>query len=77
MSTRGAAKLNFSEWGSNGGEGGGDAVETVRNGSMPPNYYTWFGLHSNAKLTAAEKKELADGLTKTFQQSGSGGGGGG
>jgi hypothetical protein len=73
----GRAKLNFSEWGSGRGEGGDDAAETVRNGSMPPSYYTWFGLHSNAKLTAAEKKELADGLTKTFQQSGSSRGGGG
>jgi hypothetical protein len=69
----GRAALNFSEWGSKQGEGGDDAVETVRNGSMPPDYYTWFGLHSDAKLTPAERKELADGLAKTLRASGSSG----
>jgi hypothetical protein len=67
--------LNFSEWGKKGGEDADDAVETVRNGSMPPNYYTWLGLHSDAKLTARERKELADGLQRTLRQSGGGGGG--
>ena len=71
----GRAALNFSEWGTKGGEGGDDAVETVRNGSMPPDYYTWLGLHGNAKLTAKEKKELADGLSRTLRQSGGSGGG--
>ena len=37
-------------------------AETVRNGSMPPNYYTWFGMHSNAKLTPAQRRQLADGF---------------
>ncbi len=66
----GRAKLNFSEWGSRHG-GSDDAVETVTNGSMPPSYYTWFGMHADAKLTSAQRKELADGLRKTL-----GGGGG-
>ena len=39
---------------------------------MPPSYYTWFGMHGNAKLTPAERQELAAGLTKPL-----GGGGGG
>ena len=70
----GRDKLNFSEWGSRGGEGSDDAIETIKNGSMPPGYYTWFGLHSDAKLSAKEKQELIDGLRKTFANSGGGGG---
>ena len=63
----GRAALNFSNWSGAHGEGAGDAVETVRNGSMPPSYYTWFGLHSNAKLTKAEQDELARGLTASLR----------
>ena len=62
----GRAALNFSEWKGSRGEGAGDAVEVVRDGSMPPSYYTWFGLHSNAKLTKAERAALADGLRKSL-----------
>jgi hypothetical protein len=29
---------------------------------MPPSYYTWFGLHSAAKLTKSERDELIRGL---------------
>jgi mono/diheme cytochrome c family protein len=57
--------LNFSEWGSRQGEPD-DAAETVSEGSMPPDYYTWFGMHGAAKLTRAERKELAAGLRKTL-----------
>ncbi len=71
----GRAALNFSEWGSSQGEGAGDAAETVSNGSMPPNYYTWLGMHGPASLTAAERKELATGLQKTLGGSGGSGGG--
>ncbi|MSO78017.1 MAG: hypothetical protein EXQ79_00230 [Acidimicrobiia bacterium] len=59
--------LNFSDCtkstggGEGGGEGGGDAAETVGR-SMPPGYYTWFGLHADAKLTAKERQDLAAGL---------------
>ncbi len=66
----GRDKLNFSEWGTNGGRSD-DAAETVSNGSMPPSYYTWFGMHSDAKLTPTERQQLATGLQKTL-----GGGGG-
>ncbi len=61
----GRDKLNFSEWGTQRGEGD-DAAETVRNGSMPPDYYTWLGMHGDAKLSAAERQELAAGLQKTL-----------
>lgn len=69
----GRDKLNFSEC--TKGRGENEAAETIKNGSMPPDYYTWFGLHSNAKLTAAEKQQLADGLKATLQGWNCGGGG--
>jgi Haem-binding domain len=62
----GRAALNFSEWNKPQGEGAGDASRTVQDGSMPPSYYTWFGLHSNAKLTPAQKSALIAGLIKTL-----------
>lgn len=61
----GRDKLNFSEWSTHHGEGIGDSVETINGGSMPPSYYTWLGMHSDAKLTPAEKRELVDGLRRT------------
>lgn len=70
----GRAALNLSECTRGGGES--DAVETIRNGSMPPDYYTWFGLHSDANLSAAEQQELATGLAATLQGWSCGGGGG-
>jgi hypothetical protein len=62
----GRGALNFSECKKSNGRGVGDAAEATRNGSMPPSYYTWFGLHSNAKFTAAERQQLADGLRTTL-----------
>lgn len=70
----GRAALNFSEFTTSHGEGASDAAETVTDGSMPPGYYTWLGMHSKAKLTAAEKKQLADGLRATFAAAGLKGG---
>jgi hypothetical protein len=61
----GRGELNFSEWDKQRGESD-DAAETVRDGEMPPNYYTWLGMHSNAKLTPAQRRQLADGLEKTL-----------
>ncbi len=69
----GRAALNFSECTGRGGEAG-DAAETVTNGRMPPNYYTWLGLHPSADLTKAERQELAAGLRRTLQGAGCGGG---
>jgi hypothetical protein len=71
----GRAALNFSEC-TQAGRGENDASETVRNGSMPPSYYTWLGLHSNAKLTKAEKDQLAAGLSATLSGWSCGRGGG-
>ena len=72
----GRSALNFSECTQRSGGESGDAAETVTNGSMPPGYYTWFGLHSDAKLTSAERKELAAGLRATLQGWNCGRGGG-
>ena len=56
--------LNFTEWGKPQGEGAGDAVEAVRDGSMPPFQYK--PLHPAGRLTTAEREELARGLEKTL-----------
>ncbi len=64
--------LNFSECTGHGGESD-DAAETVRNGSMPPGYYTWLGLHSDADLTAQERRDLAAGLQASLRGAGCGG----
>jgi hypothetical protein len=56
--------LNFSEC--TRGRGENEASETVLEGSMPPNYYTWLGLHGDAKLTSAKRRQLADGLRATL-----------
>ena len=62
---RGRHKLNFSQWDIKAGPMG-DAVKAVKDGSMPPDYYTWFGLHADAKLSAAERAELLKGMQATF-----------
>lgn len=62
----GRAAFNFSEWGTKPQELG-DIYETISSGSMPPSYYTWFGLHPGAKLTAQEKAELIAGLKKSLR----------
>lgn len=33
---------------------------------MPPSYYTWFGLHAAANLSAADRAALVAGLEKTM-----------
>lgn len=60
----GRSKFNVSEWGRTGKNDGDEAAAETRNGKMPP----WFYLpaHPEAKLTVAEKDELARGLAATF-----------
>jgi hypothetical protein len=60
----GRRALNFSECVA--GRGENEASETVTEGSMPPSYYTWLGLHSSARLSRAERRQLAEGLRKTL-----------
>jgi Haem-binding domain len=65
----GRSALNFSEWDSSQARRMRDAVETIKDGSMPPGYYTWFGLHRDSKLTAAEQAALIAGLQATLANS--------
>lgn len=62
----GREALNVSEWHTNAGREADEITKTVRNGSMPPDFYTYLGLHSESKLTAAEKQELIDGIEATL-----------
>jgi len=55
--------LNFSDW-SRGYHEADDAAEAVLEGDMPPKSYTL--LHPNARLSAAERRDLAAGLTATI-----------
>lgn len=56
--------VNYSTYTTDRGAAG-DSVEVIREGSMPPGYFTRFGRHPEAKLTEAEKAELIAGLTQT------------
>ena len=55
--------LNFSEWDRPQGEAG-EAAETVEEGEMPPWQYKI--MHSSARLSEAEKRDLAEGLRRTL-----------
>ena len=58
----GRAVLNFSEW-SRPQEEAKDASEEVLEGDMPPAAYTL--VHSHARLNAADRDRLAQGLART------------
>lgn len=60
----GRAALNFSEW-DREQEGADEAVNVLKEGSMPPAYFTRLGRHPEAKLTDAERQKLMDGLAAT------------
>jgi len=59
----GRGKVNYSEW-DQPQHDADESAETVREGSMPPAYYLL--THSDARLTDAEKRELAAGLAATI-----------
>lgn len=65
--------LNFSEFASRH-EGADEVVEQIKEGEMPPSYFTRFGLHATAKLSAAEKQQLVKALEAMpeFQEHGRG-----
>ena len=63
----GRAALNFSEWGTTSHHELGDLYESISSGSMPPSYYTWFGMHPAAKLTTQEQAELIAGLKASLR----------
>jgi hypothetical protein len=60
----GRRAMNFSIW-AREHQPLNDAADLVENGSMPPGYYTWFGLHPSARLSPAQRKALARGLRAT------------
>jgi hypothetical protein len=70
----GRDKVNYSEFSVDRGEAE-ETVEVIRDGSMPPAYYTVFGLHPEAKLTDAEIDQLVAGLRATPGMTEDGGGG--
>ena len=61
----GRQAVNFDEW-NRPQERAGRSARTVADSSMPPSYYHWFGLHSAARLSAAERKTLIAGLDETI-----------
>ncbi len=60
----GRAAVNFSEF-TTDPRNARDSVEVILEGSMPPPYFTRFGLHSQAKLTQEEQDQLVAGLQAT------------
>ena len=62
----GRDELNISEWHTAAGDEADDSAETIEEGSMPPGYYTYFGLHGDSKLTPAQKQQLIDGFNATM-----------
>lgn len=56
----GRSKMNFSDWGRMGLEAG-EIGEILQEGEMPP--FQYLIMHPAAKLTAAEKQTLIQGLT--------------
>ncbi len=62
----GRSILNTSEWDRLSQAEPGEVADVITAGEMPPLQYKL--MHSSARLSDAEKQELADGLTRTFQQ---------
>lgn len=60
----GRDEVNYSEFATNPGNAD-ETIEVIAEGSMPPAYYTRFGLHSPANLSDAEIAELIAGLRAT------------
>jgi hypothetical protein len=60
----GRNKVNYSEFDLRQREAD-ESLEEVEQGSMPPPYYTFGGLHSEANLSADELAALIDGLANT------------
>lgn len=56
----GRQKLNFSDWRGGRGEGAEETAQVILEGEMPPPYYLI--THTQARLSAAEKQALIDGL---------------
>lgn len=66
----GRSEFNISTWNQGGEDEGGEAAETVLEGSMPPAIYSLF--RPAARLSPQEKEQLAQGLAATFGGQGGG-----
>jgi hypothetical protein len=60
----GRSKVNYSNFATDPGEAE-ESIEVLTEGEMPPSYFTRFGLHPEANLTADELAELVAGLRAT------------
>lgn len=60
----GRRAVNYSTFATDPGDAD-ESVEVVLDGSMPPGYFTRFGLHPEAALTDAELDDLVRGLRAT------------
>lgn len=56
--------VNYSQFATDPGRAD-DTIEVIRDGSMPPAYFTRFGINPQANLTDAERAALIAGLEKT------------
>ncbi len=61
---KGRGKVNYSEFGTSAEEAD-ETIEEILDGSMPPGYFTSFGLHPEANLSDAEIDDLVAGLRAT------------
>lgn len=62
--SEGRAEVNYSEFATTK-RGFDETIEVILDGSMPPSYYTRFGLHPEARFTDAEIATLVEGLRAT------------
>lgn len=63
----GRGRFNVSEWRQQPQPSAERVAEAVRSGRMPPLQYKL--IHSDARLTSAQRAQLAAGLLRTFQSS--------
>jgi hypothetical protein len=71
--SEGRQRMNFSNWGQARPEEAGDVSQIVLEGEMPPAQYLL--MHPNARLTDAERQQLARGLSLTLGGTANAGGG--
>lgn len=62
----GRKKLNFSRWDQPQPATLRDVLEAIRSGDMPPLQYRL--THSTGRLSGSEKRELATGLSRTWER---------
>lgn len=60
----GRSEVNYQQFATNPGAAD-ETIEVIRDGSMPPAYFTRFGLNPEAALTDEEKATLIAGLQRT------------